>query len=157
MILSALDRFLLVCERVFTVLANTCLAVLLASNAVNIFSRAILNQAISWVFPWSMVLFVWMVFFGFYVFTRRGRSVSVDFIVNNVSGVSRKTIQLFINAVVLCVLAAILYTTPDNLGRQVGVIEMVGLQRYTLSIPFFASCALVCLNAIADSARILRE
>ncbi|MCG8509808.1 MAG: hypothetical protein MI741_11330, partial [Rhodospirillales bacterium] len=69
MILSQLERFLSVCERVFIALANACLAFMLLSNALNIASRAILDRAIPWVFPWSMVLFVWVVFFGFYVFT----------------------------------------------------------------------------------------
>ena len=151
----ALDTVLSVCERLYVVLANTCLAVMLLSNATNIASRAVLDQAISWVFPWTMVLFVWMVFLGFFIFVRRGRSIAVEFVLHRTTGLTTRILELFINAVILTVLGVILSTVPENLREQVGELEMVGLQRYALSIPLFVSCALICLHVIGDSLKIL--
>lgn len=153
--LPFLDRFLGVCERLFVVLANTCLGAMLGLNALNILLRAVLDQAIAWVFPWTMVLFVWLVFFGFYVFVRKGRSISVDFVLDRMTGLPAKALRLFINAAIVLVLGVILSAVPDSLREQAGRLEMVGMQRYWLSVPLFLSCALVCLHAVADSLKIL--
>lgn len=144
------ESFFTFCDKVFVVLANGCLAVMLIINTVNILSRALFGEAISWVFSWSMVLFIWMVFLGFYIFNRKGRNISVDLLMNRLSGVSRKTLCLVIDLVTLLLLGVILYTVPENLSKQVGELEMVGLQRYTLSIPFFVSCTLLLLNKCMD-------
>ena len=153
--LDFLDRFLGLCERLFTALANACLGIMLASNALNILSRAVFDKAIDWVFPYSMVLFVWLVFIGFYVFVRKGRSISVDFVLNRLTGLPHKILRLFINIAVLIVLGVILSAVPKSLHEQVGELEMVGIQRYWLTVPLFLSCALICLHAVVDSARLL--
>lgn len=74
-IVDLVNRLLGVCERLFHVLANACLAVMLGLNIVNIALRAITDKGITWVFPWTVVLFVWMTFFGFFVLYRDRKSV----------------------------------------------------------------------------------
>ena len=155
---QVLDRFLTVCERTFVALANGCLAFMLLSNGVNILSRAVLNKGDLVGFPVDHGLVRMVGFSGLlYFLPAGGRSISVDLIVDRLSGCAKKVLQLFINAAVLIVLGVILYTVPDNLHEQVGVLEMVGLQRYTLSIPFFVSCGLVCLHVVSDSMKILHD
>ena len=153
--LDAIQRFLSVCERVFIVLANTCLAVMLAANMANILSRALLDSAIKWVFPWSMVLFTYLVFLGFFLFVRRGKDVTIDFIFNRFPDASRRVLAVALNCVSLLILGVILAQAPQIIQGQVGVIEMVGLQRYMLSVPLFVSCFLIFLDILVATLRIL--
>src|SRR5690554_6810329 len=81
MLLRALDAGLGACERVFLVAANGLLLLMLAINLANILSRLFFDLGIIWVFPWTEVLFVWMIFLGFFVIYRRGQDISVDILV----------------------------------------------------------------------------
>jgi TRAP-type C4-dicarboxylate transport system permease small subunit len=65
-VIQPLDRVLGVFERWFHVIANLCLIVMLFGTAVTIVLRPI-NVSFYWIWPWTMVCFVWMSFFGFYV------------------------------------------------------------------------------------------
>lgn len=45
--------------------------------------------------------------------------------------------------------------TPQILTRQVGVIELVGLQRYALSVPLLVSSALLVLHFLSEIVSIV--
>ena len=145
------DRGLGVCERLFLVLANTCLAVTLVINMMNIASRAVFDKGIGWVFPWSVVLFVWMTFFGFFVLYRMRRDITVDFLVDRIGPSARFATRLLVNFIILVLMAIMLWHGPQILASQAGEIEMVGLERYTMSIPLFLSCILISVTFILDT------
>ncbi len=153
--LRLVERLLGVCERVFHVFANICLALMLALNIANIASRAVFDKGIVWVFPWSVVLFVWMTFFGFYVLYRQRRDITVDFLIKRLGAGAQLVSRLLVNAIVLTLMAVMLWHAPRIVGQQVGEIEMVGLERYTLSVPLFVSCALIFVNFVVDTVEAL--
>ncbi len=153
---GALDRFLGVCEHLLLVLANGCLGVTLLINAVNIAVRAVTDKAIAWVFPWSVVLFVWMCFFGFYVLYRQRRDITVDFLIDRVGPGARRVSRLGVNLIVLMMMGVMLWHAPQIFEQQVGGIEMVGLERYTLSVPLFVSCALIFVEFCLDTVKALQ-
>ena len=72
-----LDHLLDLMDRLFLIMANGCLAATVIANAVNILWRGILDEAIVLVWPWSMMLFVWAAFLGFFVLYRRKKDVVV--------------------------------------------------------------------------------
>ncbi len=156
MLAAALERLLGVCERLFHIAANALLAIMLAINLANIVSRLLFDRGLVWVFPWTTVMFVWMTFLGFFVVYRRSKDITVDFVIERLGGTARHASRLFVNAAVLALMAVLLWEAPDLLARQVGVIEMVGLQRYWLSVPLFTSCVLIGLHFILDTAAALR-
>ncbi len=156
-VIDLIDRWLGVCARVFHVLANACLAVLLLINVANISLRAIFDKGILWVFPWSVVIFVWMTFFGFFVLYRLRRDITIDFIHDRLGPAWQLTLRLFVNFVIVALMSVMLWHAPEIIARQVGEIEMVLLfghqvQRYVMSIPLFISCALILLNYVVDTA-----
>ena len=154
-VVDRVDRLLGVCERVFLVLANTCLAVMLAINMVNISSRAVFDKGIQWVFPWSVVLFVWMTFFGFFVLYRMRRDITVDFFVDRIGPSARFATRLLVNAIILMLMAVMLWHAPQILASQTGEIEMVAIDRYFMSVPLFLSCALIAVTFTIDTIRAL--
>ncbi len=147
--------------QLFLVLANGCLAVLLVINVLNIASRGIWDRGLQWVFPWSTVLFVWMTFFGFYVLYRLRRDITVEFIYVRLGTRGRTAIRLFVDLVILMLMAIMVWHGPEIIERQAGIIEQVyflGVQveRFTLSVPLFVTCALIFLNYLVDLVYALR-
>jgi TRAP-type C4-dicarboxylate transport system permease small subunit len=156
-LLARIERGLAGCETAFLVLANLCLGLMLVGNTANMLARGLFDKGIVWVFPWSVVLFVWMSFFGFYVVYRRGNDVTVDYLHNLSGPQGRKRIRLFANLVVVTVLGSILWQAPKILKAQVGDIELTGLERWTMSVPLFLSSALILVDVVLDTLRALRN
>jgi|TARA_B100001964_G_scaffold193914_1_gene217266 TRAP-type C4-dicarboxylate transport system permease small subunit len=150
-IVDLVNRLLGVCERLFHVLANVCLAVMLGLNIVNIALRAITDKGITWVFPWTVVLFVWMTFFGFFVLYRKRRDITVDFLVDRLGAWADFASRLLVNSIVLVLMSVMLWHAPAIYEQQVGTIEMVGLERYTMSTPLFVSCVLIFIDFVIDT------
>lgn len=155
-VVDAVERVLGVCERLFLVLANACLIIMLAINLANILQRGLLDKGIPWVFAWSGVLFVWMTFFGFFVIYRRKKDITVDFVIDRLGVNGRNASRLLVNLIVMTLMTVMLAQAPRIIASQVGVIQMVGLERYSMSVPLFVSCALIFLNFALDTVRLFR-
>ena len=155
-IVRRVDRILEFCGHLFLVLANSCLAVLLVINVLNIASRGIWDRGLQWVFPWSTVLFVWMSFFGFYVLYRLRRDITVDFIHDRLGKGGRLAIRHFVNVLILILMGVMIWHGPEIIERQAGIIEQVyffGIQveRFTMAVPLFITCGLIFLNYLVDT------
>ncbi len=156
----ALDRLLDGCDRVFLVIANTCLALMLLGIAVTIVLRPF-GVSFVWIWPWTMQVFVWMTFFGFFVVYRRAKDIVVDFVVLRMGEKGVFASRIFAPAVILVVIGAVLWQAPVVLETQVGVVDGVytpwggELERYTLSVPLFISCGLIMINAVLDIIKAL--
>ena len=151
--LDSLDRALAGCERVFLFAANGLLITMLVINLANILSRLFFDIGIIWVYPWTGVLFVWMIFLGFFVIYRRNQDITIDIVVRRLSPKPKAVLQIVVGIVVASLMLLLLYQALTLVPRQVGRIDMVGIQRYWLSIPFFVSCALIVLLMMLDIAR----
>lgn len=146
-----IDRGLALAEKVFFVGANLALIIILAINIANIVLRLAFDRGIIWVFPWTTVLFVWMVFLGFFVIYRQNSDISVDILYRAMPVRVQNTVSIVTNLIIMALMAVILWQVPQLLPRQVGNMDYVGLQRYWLAIPFYASCGLILLEFLADT------
>ena len=124
---------------------------MLGLNIVNIALRAITDKGITWVFPWTVVLFVWMTFFGFFVLYRKRRDITIDFLVDRLGAWAHFVSRLLVNSIVLVLMSVMLWHAPAIYEQQVGTIEMVGLERYTMSTPLFVSCVLIFIDFVIDT------
>lgn len=154
--IGALARFLAACERLFMTAANLLLLGILAINIVNILSRLLLDLGIIWVFPWTRVMFVWMIFLAFFVIYRRGKDISVDVLVKVLPAGVQRGLRAFVALVVVALMTLILSQVPTLLPRQVGNLDLVGIQRYWLALPFYVACALILLEFVLDLLRALK-
>ncbi len=160
-LVEGVDRLLGVCGHLFLVFANGCLAVLLTINILNIASRAIWDSGLQWVFPWSTVLFVWMTFFGFFVVYRRRSDISVDFIYDRLGRHGQLIVRQFVNLLIIILMSIMVWHAPEIIERQAGIIEQVyffgtQVERFTLAVPLFATCALILVDYLVDSIYALR-
>ena len=154
-IVELVDRMLEVCGRLFLALANSCLAVLLIINVLNISSRAIWDRGLQWVFPWSTVLFVWMSFFGFFVLYRLRRAIPVDFFHDRFGKTGQMVIRQFVSTLIIILMTVMIWHGPEVIQRQAGIIEQVfflghQVERFTLGVPLFVSCGLILVNYLID-------
>lgn len=160
-----LERLVVRADRVFDglatlflVAANSCLFLMLVGTAATILLRP-LDISFYWLWPWTMQVFVWMSFIGFFVVYRKGKDIAVDFVMRRLGPAAMRASRWFVIATVLVVIGVILKEMPVILESQVGVIDGViapwgtELERYTLSIPLAASCLLIFLNALLDAAK----
>ena len=133
-------------EKVFLAIANVLLLAMLAINFVNIASRLLFDVGIIWVFPLTNVMFVWVIFFAFFVIYRRGQDVAIDVITRRLPARVQALVQIFVSLVVIGLMAIVLAQAPTLIPRQVGMIDLIGIQRYWLSVPFFFSCTLIIVQ-----------
>ncbi|MEM8662947.1 MAG: TRAP transporter small permease subunit [Pseudomonadota bacterium] len=141
--------------KVFLIGANVCLFLMLCATAATIILRPF-GVSFYWLWPWSMQVFVWMSFLGFFVIYRYRKDIAVDFVMRWIGPGAMTVSRYFVAGIVILVMVIILREAPLVLSQQVGVIDGVitpwgwELERYTLSVPLFASCGLILLNAILD-------
>ena len=154
-LIRALDRFLGFWEHAFLLLANGCLALMLVANMINMAVRAVFDTSFVQVWPWTMLLFVWSIYLGFYVLYRRGKDVTVNFLVMRLSPAARRHILLLVHLLIIGFMAVMVVGTWQYLPLQAGVLELVRLPRWVQSVPLLASCVLVLLNALVQAADLM--
>ncbi len=152
-IVHTVDRVLGLIERLFLVLANLCLIAMLLANMSQIASRAIWDKGIALVFPWTVFLFCWMCFFGFFVVYRQSADITVGFIIDRLGEVGRRASRIGVNLIILLLMGIMLWHAPQTLRLQLGdIIELVELERWIQTFPLFISCALIFIDACIDLA-----
>ena len=145
------ERLLSVCERLFWVIANTCLLLMLSANILQIARRAIFDKGIPLVFPWTVFLFVWMCFFGWFVIYRHASDITVDFLMDRLGEGAHRIARYFVNFVIIALMLVLLVHGPQVLSQQFGdVIELVELERWVQTMPLFLSSALILVQAAMD-------
>lgn len=144
--MTKLNRFLDVMANMFRIAITFILGVMLIINAVNIAWRAVANHAFDWVFPWTVLLFIWMLFLGLYVYMRERRDVVVDVIVARLPALLRKALAVAGDLVAIVVMALIIKAAPDLIKLQLGNMEAIDMPIYVRSLPLFASAGLLVLH-----------
>lgn len=152
--ISWTDETLEMLGRLFLIIANLCLLLMLIGTAVTILLRPV-NLSFYWIWPWTMQFFVWMTFFGFYAVYRFRKDIAVDFVAMHLGGAAMVATRYFAALITIAVVGVILWQMPTIIESQVGVIDAVvtpwgELERYTLSVPLGISCLLIFVNAVLD-------
>ena len=171
LVVQATDLQLRRISDLFLIFANVCLCLMLVGTAATIILRLI-NKSLGWfgiaafstistywIWPWTMQFFVWMSFIGFYVVYRRGKDISVNFLVVKIGPSMMKVTQIGVPLLIIVLMLVMLLQMPTILSSQVGVIDGVitpwgELERYTLSIPLGVSCFLILLNSVITILKI---
>lgn len=154
--MTAIDRFLDMSASVFKVLAAACLAVMVALNMYNVLIRALFDTAYGSIFAWTMLLFAWMLLFGFYAYTRQRRDVIVDVLMTRLPLVLRQAGGMLSCLIGMAFMATILRAGPDLISMQFAPMDMIGLPIWTRSAPLFVSAAFVFVHFATQFVKIAR-
>ncbi|WP_204352696.1 TRAP transporter small permease [Salinicola halophilus] len=156
---ALLDRGLWKLGGLWLGICNLCLLGMLALTAATFLLRPF-DVSVWWFWPWTMVLFIWLSFFGFFAIHVRLKDVRIDFLVKRLGHAAGLVSRLLADAVALGVCVIILQQYVTVLAAAAGYVEGVilpggeELPRQALFMPLFLSCALVALTALVDIAKL---
>ena len=109
-----------------------------------------------WIWPWTMVFFVWMTFFGFFAVYRLKKDIAVDFVVMHIGRWAMTLTRYFVAVIIIVVMSTILWQMPTLIAAQAGPVEGALLpgdtemERYFLSLPLAISCGLILLESVLE-------
>ncbi|MER5172402.1 TRAP transporter small permease subunit [Thioclava sp. GXIMD2076] len=154
-LVRACDSVLDAIAMVFGVICAVILAVMVGLNLYNVLSRSFLGVAYGWIFNWTMLLFVWMLLLGLFVYIRLRHDVVVDIVMTRLPRPVRKLGGLLVCVIGMLTMAAILRGAPELLKLQSKPMEAIALPIYVRSGPLFISSILVFAHFALDFLRIL--
>lgn len=143
---------------VFIFLCNACLLAMLGLTTVTITARPF-GWSAYWIWPWTMVFFVWLSFFGFFAIFVRLKDVRIDFLANRMGPAGYAVTRTLSDLAALTVCFFLLQQMPMVLATSNGVVDGAifpggrELMRQALSVPLFISAALIFLTALLDLAK----
>lgn len=158
--LCNIDRLLWRLGGIFLWLANLCMLGMLVLTSITILARPF-GWSAYWMWPWTMVFFVWLSFFGFYAIYVRGRDIRIDFLAQCLGRQGMAATRLISDLSALAICGVVLWQMPMVLKTSRGVVEGVifpgggELARQALSIPLFFSVFLIILVALVDLAKMV--
>lgn len=146
-------------DRLASLYEGICIALLVAMlgiNALNIFSRGVLDAPMNWVWPWTMVAFMYWVMLAFFPLYQRRRDVSIYIVLQYLSPKAQRTLGVMVSLAIITASGLLILTFPGRVASMRGTIEMVGLPRMMLAWPLLASAVPICIGAIIDCLRIVK-
>jgi len=158
--LLAADRVTWDLGGIFQWICNLCLLAMLGLTTVTIIGRP-LGFSAYWIWPWTMVFFVWLSFFGFFAIFVRLKDVRIDFVANHMGphGYTITRVVSDFTALGLCVF--LMSQLPTVMATSSGVIDGVILPggdelfRQALSVPLFISTGLIIVTVLVDLGKLL--
>ena len=145
---------------VFILLCNICLLLMFLLTAITFLIRPF-NLSAYWIWPWTMVLFVWLSFFGFFAMYVRLKDVRMYLVAEKLGPGGMAFTRLLTNLVALAICGMLLVEFPLVMATSRGFVDGAmmpnghELPRQALSVPLFASAALIILSALVDMAKML--
>lgn len=157
--LNLADRFNWTLGGAFLWLSNICLLVMLGLTTATILMRPF-DISFYWMWPWTMVFFIWLSFFGFFALYARLKDVRVDFLANMLGPKGFALTRILTDVSTLLVTGILIMQIPAVFATSRGVFDGAilpagyELPRITLSIPLMISTVLVAFNAVLDLAKM---
>ncbi len=159
-LISRVDRAVYAMGRLFSVFSSICLVGMLLLTAATIVLRPF-DVSAYWIFPWIMVLFVWLSFFGFFAAMVMARDIRIDFVAKRMGARGMVITRVIGQIVMLFVLHWLLRELPDIVLKQAGKVDGAllpwgdELHRRYLSLPLLLSCIGVGIAVVLDICKLL--
>ena len=151
--LLRLDRASWTMGGAFQWLSNVCLLAMLVLTTATIVLRP-MGLAPYWMWPWTMVFFIWLSFFGFFAIYARLKDVRVDFLARRMGPHGMAATRLVGDAATLLVAGVLLSQVPTIVATSRGVYDGAilpqgfELPRLALSVPLLVSTGLVAAGGL---------
>lgn len=155
--MQSLKWFLEVMEKVCLIVSVLAVGAMITINTVQIFSRYVLNMAFVWVFPVTMLLFIWMTFLGAFVVYRRKKDIVVRFLDNMIPSGGQNILLLITNILIMLLLIWILSEAPTFFQRQISIMQIIPLPRYTQAVPLFIGVAGIFLEYLVETVELSKR
>ena len=152
----ALTKLLNLLEKICLVFSTASVGAMIILNIIQVFFRYVLNAAFVWVFPVTMLLFIWSTFLGAFVVYRRKKDIVVRFIANLFPKAAQEKLTLITNILIMLFLLLILLQAPVLIQRQASIMQVIPLPRYTQAIPLFIGLTGIFLEYLLQTIGLLK-
>nr|WP_321457390.1 TRAP transporter small permease subunit [uncultured Cohaesibacter sp.] len=159
-VLRQVDHALWSIASIFQHLANMCLLLMLVLTSATIILRPF-GLSAYWIWPWTMVLFIWLCFLGFCAFFVQLKDVRVDFIAQRLGKTAIAATRLLSDFCTLAVSGTLLWQMPTFLEKSQGIVDGALLPggeelfRQALSIPLLLSLIIIAPSALLDLLKMI--
>lgn len=154
--MNRLNRFLNLLEKICLIFSTSALGVMITLNIIQVFFRYVLNAAFVWVFPATMLLFIWSTFLGAFVVYRRKKDIVVRFIANLFPASAQEKLTLITNILIIFFLILILIQAPTLIRRQASIMQVIPLPRYIQALPLFIGLTGILLEYFSQTVALLK-
>ena len=142
-------------SKMYEAVCIALLAGMLIINAANIVSRGILDHALNWVWPWTMVAFLWWVMLALFPLYNRRKDVSIYILQGFLPQNAQRLLGIFVHLAIMLAMGIIIYTFPERLASSRGIVEIVNLPRHVLVWPILFSTITVFVVALVRLIEII--
>jgi TRAP-type C4-dicarboxylate transport system permease small subunit len=149
--MKGVKYFLSLVERVFLVFAVCSMGIMFVTNMVQVCLRYVFNTGLDWIYPLTMLLFIWMTFLGSFVIYHQKKDIVMNYIVTLFPPRFQKGLLLITNALTIVLLVIILKEAPTILRQQASIMQVIPLPRYFQSIPLFVGCGGILLEYVVST------
>ncbi len=144
-------------ERVFLFFTVCSMGVMFVTNVVQVCLRYVFNTGLDWIYPLTMLLFIWMTFLDAFVVYHQKKDIVMNYIVTLLPARFQKGLLLAMNAVTISLLVIILREAPTVLRQQAGIMQVIALPRYVQALPLFVGCGGILLEYIVSTYETITE
>ncbi len=122
----------------------------------NVVARYILNSPIQWAEEFSRYAFIWVVFMGAAVCTKRKRHIAIDSLVLALPGRMQSYFHVMVDLLILGLMVVIVYYGSILTASATQTTATLKVPQYIVYIVVPVSAALIFLHSLRDFQRHLR-
>ena len=126
------------------------------STFANVVARYVFNSPIQWAEEFSRYAFIWVVFMGAAVCTKRKRHIAIDSLVQVLPAGVQSGVHLLVDLCILGLMAVIVYYGGILTAAATQTTATLKVPQYVVYLVVPASAALIFLHALGDFQRHLR-
>jgi TRAP-type C4-dicarboxylate transport system permease small subunit len=138
------------------VVAGLFMVLMFLATFANVLARYMFNSPIQWAEEFSRYAFIWVVFAGAVVCTKRGRHIAIETFVQLLPGAARQALRLLADLCTLGLAAIVAYYGSALTLRATQITATLQIPQYVVYAVVPASAVLIFVHTIRDMTRRLR-
>jgi TRAP-type C4-dicarboxylate transport system permease small subunit len=138
------------------VIAGTLLVLMALATLLNVVARYFLNSPVPWADEFSRYAFIWLVFVGAVVCTKRGRHISIDLVVTALPSRIRPFVQILADVATAVLMLIIIYYGWILTSSATQPTSTLKVPQYVVYMIVPLSALLILWRTVMDIARAVR-
>lgn len=139
------------------IVAGVFMVLMSLSTFANVLARYVFNSPIQWAEEFSRYAFIWVVFMGAAVCTKRTRHIAIDSLVQVLPARARSCFHLLVDVCILGLMSVILYYGGILTSAATQTTATLKVPQYVVYLVVPASASLIFVHTLGDFQRHLRS
>lgn len=139
------------------IVAGVFMVLMSLSTFANVVARYVFNSPIQWAEEFSRYAFIWVVFMGAAVCTKRNRHIAIDSLLQILPAPMQRVFHLLVDVCILGLMVVIVYYGGILTSAATQTTATLKVPQYVVYLVVPASAALIFLHTLGDFQRHLRS